>query len=229
MPTDFEAEHMTGKIHETHPNERQYALGKCYQRGYHLGQANGIGGFGSCVDCSAPGAPGGLTFKDVSLEPDRRPVHTEIPDVLTHNPDAGFAELMAARMETAQERDARVAGTKEPEVTVTQKQAMAIGIAYLSQQKTRENIIKWCGELGLTLVDPQGQSGPHLAMTAEMEGLRRRAESAELKVKDLQGQLADTSDAADVAQRRAQELEAKLDAYDAAKSAEVPVPAQEVV
>ena len=184
---------LEGKIHETHPNERSYSTAKCYQRGYHLGATNGIGGFTACVDCGISAAPGGLTFKDVALEPDRRKIYTDTLETLTHNPNASFAELMAARAETKEERKARLASTGVVADSLIDKLTPAertkVGEAYLVVVKTRDNIIKWAIEFGIALVDPEGRAGTHLAMASKLEAAEKRAAQAEAMLADKDQEL----------------------------------------
>ena len=175
MPEDYAG---TGTVHETHPNERPTLLAQCYQRGHHLGESNGIGGFSACVDCGTPGAPGGLTFKDVALAPERRKVMPTSPS------DASFQELMAERGMTKEERKARQEAKGKPEepVTVSLEQATAIGVAYLAQWKTRDNVLKACGEFKIHVLDPEGQSGVNVALHqhyTEAEANRVAAEARE--------------------------------------------------
>ena len=163
----------TGNIRDSHPNERQTMLAQCYQRGYHLGVGNAIGGYGSCMDCATPGAPGGLMFKDVALEPGRRKVVPTSPN------EASFADLMAERQMTKEERAARDKVQKKEPIEVSLEQATAIGVAYLSQWKTRHNVLQACADLRIQVVDSEGQSGVNVALHAEYAKAEARAVAAE--------------------------------------------------
>ena len=209
MPEDY-ARPQT--VHDTHPQGRSGVRSACYQRGFHYGEPSANGGFSECVDCGTHAMPGGLTFRDVAQDVSRRMVHTEIPEVLTHNPNASFPELMAERMKTTEERAASRKGNAEPEIVVSQKQAMAIGLAYLSQMKTRENIIKWCGELGIHLVDPEGVSGVNVNLHGQLVGALGRADKAESELATVTAALDAVTAEKNAAITLAADLQAKVDA-----------------
>ena len=87
------------KIFDPHAERRTQAVSRCFERGYHLGPNSD----GQCLDC---GRRGGIPFRaEIDALPPRL-VYTKLPDVVAHNPNATYEELMAERAMTPEQHRA---------------------------------------------------------------------------------------------------------------------------
>lgn len=155
---------LSGQIFETHPEARVASEAKCHLRGFHLTDVHQPAPW-ACVDCGSDGSDR-ILWRDVNKQPPPMEVHDIVPETLTHNPDANFAERMRERGLTPEERRERDKNKPSPapttEVHVTREQAKVLAKAY-----------------GLHLVDPEGESGVSQHMSEQLARLQE--ENAVLK------------------------------------------------
>lgn len=159
----------TDQPFQTHPNMRTEALAKCYERKYHLADPNQPQPW-ICQDCGEPSdSEHRMPWRDPKYAVPPKVMHTNVPDELTHNPNASYEERMAERAKTPEERKA-TAGKPVPAPAP-------------APHVTREHVIALCNFYNIPLLDPEGASGVSQHVSEKLKQAQDNAAAMETRAK----------------------------------------------